>query len=218
MKFKEAENIILNFFSESKVRNATPVWERMKDGKNWKWVLTIHNLNWGDTIIIFTKIILKTDESKTNLILNQFSYLYDLNCNYHFINFKDMSTLKNKLTSIIFNNKFGNDIKSLSTFIENPTMQLNNELAKQKITNYTVYDIDYSPKVSVTPCKISTFDFKFDINNVHQIELNIKKENTQHYIFQFKFKSDVDTYKVKNLTSIERSVIKYIKYKIKTAE
>ncbi len=199
MKFKDAENIVLKFFSTSKVRNATPVWERMKDGKNWKWVLTIHNLNWGDTIIIFTKIILKTDKNKTNLLLNQFSYLYDLNCNYHFINFKDERSLKHQLSNIIFNNIFGKDIKALSEFIENPTMRLNNELAKQKITNYTVYDMDYAPKVSVTPCKVSTFDFKFDINNVHQIELNIKKENTQHYVFQFKFEDVVDTYKIKSL-------------------
>jgi len=215
MKFKDAKNIVLKFFSESRVRNASPVWERMKDGKNWKWVLTIHNLNWGDTIIIFTKIILKTDETKTNLILNQFSYLYDLNCNYHFINFKNENTLKKQLSNIIFNNIFGKDIKVLSNFIENPTMKLNNELAKQHITNYTIYDIDYSPTISVTPCKISTFDFKFDINNVYQIDLNIKKENALYYVFQFKFETDVDTYKIKKLTSIEKLIIKYIKHKIK---
>jgi hypothetical protein len=93
-------------------------------------------------------------------------------------------------------------------------MKLNNELAKQKITNYTIYDIDYTPKVNVTPCKISTFDFKFDINNVHEIDLNVKKEKNI-FIFKFKFKNDIEEFKIKDISNIEKIIIKYIKQKIK---
>lgn len=211
MKANSAIKVVTDFFSTSKVRKAKAVWERMKDGNNWKWVLTIHNLNWGDVLIIYTKFILKTDENKENLIINQFSYLYDLNCKYHFVDFKDENDLREKLELIIFNNRFGDDIKNLSQFIENPTMRLNDALAEQGIVDYTVFDIDYSPKINVVPCKVSSFDFKFDINNVYEIDLNIKKEKENDYVFRFLFEDQDTEVIVKDLSNIEGVIINYIK-------
>lgn len=211
MKFSSAEKVILDFFSDSKIRATKSVWEQMKDGKSWKWVLTLHNLNWGDALILYTKFILKVDANKDNLLMLQFSYLFDLNCKYHFVNFKSEEDLKLKLQAIILNNMFGDDIKNLSKFIENPTMKLNKELAKQNITEYTVFDIDYTPKINVVPCKVSSFDFKFDINNVHKFELNIKKEQEEDYVFTFQFAQDDHSVSVSDLSNIEGVIVNYIK-------
>lgn len=214
MKFSSAQIVITDFFADSKVRSTKAVWEKMKDGKNLKWVLTLHNLNWGDALILYTKFILKVAPDKEDLSILQFSYLYDLNCKYHFINFKDESDLKLKLQAIIFNDLFGDDIKSLSQFTENPTMRLNKELSNQNITDYTVFDIDYSPKITVVPCKTSSFDFKFDINNVHKIELNIKKEKEDNYTFTFQFANKHTEVEVSDLSNIEGVIINYIKSNI----
>lgn len=214
MKFSSAQKVVIDFFADSKVRSTKTVWEKMKDGENWKWVLTLHNLNWGDALILYTKFILKVTPDKEDLAILQFSYLFDLNCKYHFVNFKDETDLKLKLQAIIFNNAFGDDIKNLSQFIENPTMSLNKELSNQKITDYTVFDIDYSPKISVVPCKVSSFDFKFDINNVHEIELNIKKEKENNYAFTFQFANKHTEVEVSDLSNIEGVIVNYIKSNI----
>lgn len=215
MKFNDAQTTILDFFSDSHVRNTKSVWEKSQDGNSWKWVLTLHNLNWGDTVIIFTKFILKTDSTKAELLNQQFSYLYDLNCKYRYVNFKDEQDLHNKLHTIVLKAQFGEDIQKLSHFIENPTMRLNDELAKQGITDYTVFDLSYTPKINVVPCKLAAFDFQFDINNVYQIELNIRKENNSNYVFHFKLDDETNSVEVSDLSRIEEIIIQYIKEETK---
>ena len=211
MKFNNAQTTILDFFKQSRVRSTKSVWEKIDDGDGWKWVLSLHNLNWGDTIVSYTKFILKTNYEKTELIKQQFSYLYDINCKYRFINFSDQSDLIKKLESIIFNNAFGEDTKNISMFLENPTLLLNDKLAQENITDFTIFDLNYEPRYTILPCKLISFDFKFDINNLYQIDLNIKKDNNSEYKFRFQLKDDTKIVETHDLNNIEGVIIQYIK-------
>lgn len=214
MKFQEASDKVLDFFKDTQVAKTSSVWEKFDDGQGYKWVLVIHNLNWGDSIIIHTKIILKTDKDKNELKSLQFSYLYDINCQYRHIDFSDLNDLELKLSQIITENKFGENVKSLSSFLINPTMKLNDFLYKKDIDNYTVFDFTYDPHYSIMPCKLINFDFKFDINNTHKIELNLKKEEKGKFVYRFKLDDSFTEIEADDLLNIEGIIIQYIKAKI----
>lgn len=211
MLFKEAAECITDFFKDAQVKKTKAVWEKFEDETGYKWVLVIHHLNWGDAVIIHTKFILKTDKEKTNLLKTQFSYLYDLNCKYVFIDFLDLEDLKRKLSEIIQENKFGDDVKSLSKFLINPAMQLNEKLYKEDIENYTIFNFDYDPNYSIVPCKVISFDFKFDINNVNFVTLNLKKHGKDDYVYGFKLDNEFEEVRIKDLSNIEGVIINFLK-------
>jgi hypothetical protein len=214
MLFKEAADCITEFFKDAQVKKTAAVWEKMEDDKGWKWVLVIHHLNWGDAIIIHTKFILKTDEDKLNLAKMQFSYLYDLNCKYNFVDFLDLGDLSRKLSEIITENKFGEEVKALSKFLVNPAMQLNEKLYKEDIENYTIFNFDYDPNYSIVPCKVISFDFKFDINNVNFVNLNLKKHGKDDYVYGFRLDDNFEEVSVKDLLNIEGVIISFLKKSI----
>jgi hypothetical protein len=210
MKFKQAQDTILDFFSESKVRKTKSVWEKIEGSDEWKWILVLHNLNWGDAIILHTKFILKTTADKSELSSQQFGYLYDINCKYRYVDFKNQDDLFAKLKKIIFGNLFGPNIKNLSKFMRNPTISLNDYFAKHNITDWTIFDLDYQPKITIVPCSVISFDFKFDINNLYTVELNIKKEGKSKYIYTFKLDNKLKTVETDDLSNIEGVIATYI--------
>ena len=214
MKFKEAADKILEFFKNSQVNKTSTVWEKMNDNKGWKWVLVLHNLNWGDVEVIHNKIILKADENKDELLKLQFSYLYDMNCQYRFVDFTDLNDLQSKLEKIITENKFGVNVKELSRFLINPAIKINDMLYKKGIENYSVFDFDYDPHYSIVPCKIISFDFSFDVNNNTKVHLNLKKEEDQDFIFRFQMNEQFTEIKVVDLKNIEGIIIQFIRNKI----
>ena len=115
--------------------------------------------------IIHTKFIFKVDTGKRHLVENSFIYLYDINCVYHKIEFDNIIDLQEKIEDVVDSNDFGEDIQILSDFIEAPAMFLNYYMKRAKITDYSVFDVEYSPKFKTTPCDQTTFDFKVNINN-----------------------------------------------------
>ncbi len=211
MTFIEAQNIFLDFFKDSQVFKTSTVWEKMDNDKGYKWVLVLHNLNYGDSVIIHTKFILKTDLKKENLLKTQFSYLYDLNCVYRFIDFKE--NLKDKLNEIILDGKFGINVKKLSNFLINPTIRLNKYLYKKQI-DCTLFDFTYDPRYSILPCKLINFDFKFDINNVYKVSLNLKKEEKNKFVYRFQLDKKFTEIEVEDLKNIEGVIIQYVKKQI----
>ena len=63
-------------------------------------------------------------------------------------------------------NDFGEDIQILSDFIEAPAMFLNYYMKRAKITDYSVFEVEYEPKFKTHPCDKTSFDFKININNI----------------------------------------------------
>lgn len=210
----EIEQTFKEIFQEEdgKVSSVDTVYEHSKSGNFYKLVISIHNISIEDTLIIHTKFIFKTDLEKRNVIEDSFIYLYDINCVYNRVEFKNSIDLKKKVDKIITENDFGQDIQILSDFIEAPGMFLNYYMRRSKITDYSIFDVEYKPKFKTAPCEEVTFDFKINVNDNYIIDLSIKKEEEDEsrdydtYIFNFKFLDETITVENDTLTNIHFTI------------
>jgi hypothetical protein len=204
IKISEIEEIFKEVFDEENgvVTSVDTVYETPEEEDYLKLIISIHGLSVEDISIIHTKFIFKTDLEKRNIIDNSFIYLYDINCVYHKMEFNNIVDLKQKVEDIIESNNFGQDMQILSDFIEAPAMFINYYMRRAKITDYSIFDVEYQPKFKTTPCDKTTFDFKININNNYNMELSIYKidrpsddeeDNVDTYKFQFKFMDEILT-------------------------
>lgn len=210
----EVEQVFKDIFQdeEGKVSSVETVYELSKNEDFYKLVISIHGISIEDTLIIHTKFIFKTDKEKKNLIDNSFIYLYDINCVYNKVEFKNSIDLKTKIDDTINSNDFGQDIQILSDFIEAPAMFLNYYMKRSKITEYSIFDVEYDPKFKTVPCEEITFDFDINVNDNYEINLSISKkemeEDSDHdtYVFQFKFLDEYTTVENDTLTNIHFTI------------
>ena len=210
IKISEIENMFKEVFNEEKglVASVETLYETPKGEDFLKLVISLHGLNTEDATIIHTKFIFKVDTGKKHLIDESFIYLYDINCVYHKIEFDNIIDLQEKIEDITQSNDFGEDIQILSDFIEAPAMFLNYYMKRAKITDYSVFEVDYEPKFKTTPCDKTTFDFKININNNYDIELSIwkieaqKDDEVDKYKFQFRFMDEIKTLETDSLNNI----------------
>jgi hypothetical protein len=204
IKISEIEETFKEVFDEEGgvVTSVDTVYETSEDEDYLKLIISIHGLSVEDISIIHTKFIFKTDLEKRNIIDNSFIYLYDINCVYHKMEFNNILDLKQKIEDIIESNNFGQDMQILSDFIEAPAMFINYYMRRAKITDYSIFDVEYQPKFKTTPCDKTTFDFKININNNYNMDLSIYKidrpsdddeDNVDTYKFQFKFMDEILT-------------------------
>jgi hypothetical protein len=197
-------------FSEEdgKVSTIETVYETPKDESFIKLILSLQGLSTENASIIHTKFIFKVDKDRKSLVENSFIYLYDINCVYHKIDFDNIIDMKEKIEDIVSSGDFGEDIQILSDFIESPALFLNYYMKRAKITDYSIFDVEYSPKFKTTPCDETTFDFKININNNYFMNLSIwkieadDKEDVDTYKFQFKFMDEIKTVETDTLNNI----------------
>ena len=127
---------------------------------------------------------------------------------YHQIQIKNVIDLKKKIENIIESNDFGEDLQILSDFIEAPALFLNYYMRRAKITEYSVFDVEYQPKFKTQPCNKTTFDFKININNNYNVEFSIykvdrdDKDELDTYKFQFKFMDEIETIESETLKNL----------------
>ena len=210
MRISEVESIFRDIFSEEEgvVRSVETVYETPEEGDFLKLVISIHGLVTEDNTIIHTKFIFKTDLNKRDVIEDSFIYLYDINCIYHKIEFKNAIDMEEKVQDIIQSKDFGEDLQILSDFIEAPAMFLNYYMRRHKITDYSIFDVEYQPKFKTTPCDKTTFDFKININNQYDVDLSIQKidrteeEEYDIYKFQFRFMDEIETHETDSLNNV----------------
>ena len=213
IKISEIEQAFKDIFEleEGVVNTVETVYEMSLDEKFYKLVISIHGLSTQDTSIIHTKFIFKTDLDKRNIIDNSFIYLYDINCIYHKMEFTNVVDMKKKIEDIVESKSFGEDLQILSDFIEAPAMFLNYYMRRDKITDYSIFDVEYEPKFKTTPCDKVTFDFKININNNYHMELSIhkidrpsddKEDNVDVYKFQFKFMDEIQTFESDTIKNV----------------
>jgi hypothetical protein len=214
IRIQELEQAFKEIFQdvEGKVNSVDTVYEMSEKEDYYKLVISIHNLSVEETLIIHTKFIFKTDTEKQFVIEPSFLYLYDINCIYHKVDFDNVIDLKTKVEEVIKSNDFGEDIQILSDFIEAPAMFLNYYMKRSKITDYSIFDVEYSPRFKTTPCDKTTFDFKININNNYIIELSISKkqrekdEDYDTYKFRFKFLDEYKTVENDKLNNIHFTI------------
>jgi len=214
VRISEIEQVFKDIFQdeEGKVSSVETVYELSENEDFYKLVISIHGISIEDTLIIHTKFIFKTDLEKKNVINSSFIYLYDINCVYNKIEFKNSIDLKTKIDDIISSNDFGQDIQILSDFIEAPAMFLNYYMKRSKITDYSIFDVEYDPKFKTVPCEEITFDFDINVNDNYEMNLSISKkemgkdEDHDTYVFQFKFLDEYTTIENDTLTNIHFTI------------
>lgn len=209
-KISEIEQVFKEVFEEEEglVNSVDTVYESVEGEDYLKLVISVHGLSTEDVSIIHTKFIFKTDLGKKNIIENSFIYLYDINCVYHKIEFENSIDLRKQIEDIIESNNFGQDLQILSDFIEAPSMFLNYYMRRADITDYSIFEVEYSPKFKTTPCDKTTFDFKLNINNNYDMELSIWKvdrneeEETDTYKYQFRFMDEIETFETDTIKNM----------------
>ncbi len=213
MRISEIEETFKEIFDNDLVQSIDTVYELSENKKFYKLVISIHGLAIEDTMIIHTKFIFKTDIDKSSIIDMSFLYLYDINCIYHRIDFKNVIDLKDKISGVLESNNFGEDIKILSDFISSPAMFLNHYMRRARITDYSVFDVKYEPKFKTTPCDKTTFDFEINVNNNYEFDISISKidrpsddEKIDTYNMQFKFMDDIETIESDTLYNIHYTI------------
>ena len=210
IKISEIQEVFKTIFEyeEGVANSVETVYEISPDESYYKMVVSIHGLQTEDVSIIHTKFIFKLDLDKKRLVENSFIYLYDINCVYHKIEFTNVVDIREKVEDIIESNDFGQDLQILSDFIEAPAMFLNYYMRRAKITDYSIFEVEYQPKFKTQPCDKTTFDFKLNINNNYDMELSISKierteeEDVDVYKFQFRFMDDIETFESDTLKNV----------------
>lgn len=198
---KEIESSIKNVFENAEVLNTDSVYERINNSDNLKLVIFINKLFEENISVLYTKLIFVVDTNKKKLVNNSFMYLYDINCKYTNIDFSDMEEFEKKLKNIIKKEKFGNDLKTLSKFIEKPAFLINEWLKDNKINEITILNVKYDPKMYIMPCKSLNFAFNINVNNT-EINFNIKKEKDAVFLFSFLINNETINIEKPNLKTL----------------
>lgn len=193
LKLNESNNIIISIAEIEKVFESvfddTKVTSVKTFFDNGKLIISINNLYYDRTNIMYTKFIFNVDKTKEKLIDNEFLYLYDINDNYRKIIFNSTDELKSKLNNILEKEKFGDDIKNLSDMNVQMTTLINEWFSQNKIDNISVYNVKYTPLVDNMKSDSLFFKFEINVKDSDIIELSIRKINNE---FKLDFKKGDD--------------------------
>jgi hypothetical protein len=211
MTIKEIDDAIKEVFDKVEALDISTVYE--KEGDNYKLVIFLNKIYIDEIQVLYTKFIFPVDSDKKDLLKQSFLYLYDINCLYRNVDFNDIDDFKNKIQSIIEEEKFGGSIKILSKFMDYPATLVNNWFSDNKISDINIISITYSPKVSIIPCKFISFDFTIKVNNV-DIDLILTKENKDDFRYEFIYPDGVDKIDKVDLTDMVQTIGTSIKNNI----
>ena len=112
---------IKEVFDSTKVLSVESVYEKINDSEDLRLVISMNKILYDDVNIIYTKIIFNCDGTKSKITKNNFTYLFDINCEYVRIEFSTLEDFSSKISSIFKENKFGDNIKILSKFVKSPS-------------------------------------------------------------------------------------------------
>ncbi len=202
MNIAEIKDMFDDIFKNIKVKSIKTIYEKT-DTDDYKLIISLHMIS-KDSIIAHTKFIFLVDATKSKTVDNTFSYLYDMNCVYRKIDFKNLILdLKDKIIQIIETKDFGKNFKNLNRFIsDTPITNINNILAKNNITAISVYTLEYTPKFKIAACDETTYDFVISLSNGFEIALVLNKDDK--FIFTYKFldiTKTFDYYDISNMAS-----------------
>ena len=215
ISIQEISEALKELFKNTQIQNTEHVYEKIDGSENLKLIVFINRMLENKINVFYTKVLFVVDKDKKYLINNGFSYLFDINCEYVNVDFEDIDDFKKKIKNVFTNQKFGNNIKILSEFIEKPSFLINDWLSKNKITNFSVYGLKYEPKIYIVPCKSLSFTFMLDINNTNEVELIIRKEKDGLFIYSFKMNNETVSVEKPNLSTLVETIGDVLKNNIK---
>jgi len=181
----EVEKSFKIVFDETKVSSVKSLFDVNEDTDETKLIISINNLFFEETNILYTKFIFFVNKDKTKLVKNKFHYLYDINCKFKEVLFNDIIELQLELSKILSTESFGKDIKELSDISVSMTTKTNEWLRNNKIDSISLYNIKYQPLVDNIPCDSLFFRFELNIEDSRFIELNIRKIDKNEYKLSF---------------------------------
>lgn len=185
ISIQDIYNTLKETFVEDDVFSTDSVYEN--DTNGLRLIISISKLFSKDQVIIYTKLIFNVDNNKTYLTNKSFKYLYEINCEFsEDILFNDVDDFKNKITEIITDNKFGNDLKILSEFLKKPEHMIDEWFYENKIKDISVTGFKYEPVIKNVPCESLSFKFEMTVNEQDKMELIIKKLGVGKFKFSFK--------------------------------
>ena len=211
---KEIESSIKKVFNGAEILNTESVYESINDSDNLKLIIFLNKLLDKTISVLYTKLIFIVNDDKSKLINNSFLYLYDINCNYVNVDFTDTMDFEKKLGRIIKHEKFGNDLKVLSKFIESPAFLINEWFKKNKINEISVTNVKYDPKMYIMPCKSLQFTFLISVNNI-DISFTLKKESNEIYNFSFQINDNIINIDKPNLNTLVDTIGTVLKNNLK---
>lgn len=211
---KDVVNKIKEVFNSTKVLSVDSVYEKINNSNDLRLVISMNKILYDDVNVIYTKLIFNCDNTKSRITKNYFTYLFDINCEYVRLDFNTVEDFATKISNIFKDNKFGKNIKILSTFIKSPATLINTWFEENKITDLSVVNVDVN-KISIMPCKSLYFNFKIELNNNQDVELTLSKEGENEYIFKFKIFNNIYEEKQSDLNNLVETIGDNLKNKIK---
>ena len=175
---------IKNVFDSTKVLSVDSTYEKIKDSDDLRLIISMNKILYDDVNIIYTKLIFVVDNTKSKLVKEHFTYLFDINCEYVRIGFSTLEDFVNKIGDVFKNEKFGDNIKILSTFVKSPSTLINTWFEDNDVSNISIVNVK-EKKISIMPCKSLYFEFEIDLNNNQIVDLTVTKETNSEYIFRF---------------------------------
>lgn len=183
ISLSEIEKIINNVFNDTKVSSVNTTYEKTDEG--YKLILTLNNIFYDKVDLIHNKFVFYVDKDKRQITNNFFHYLYDINCNFRTVKFNDASEIENKLNNILNKRKFGDELLTLSDLNVTMVTKVNDWLKNEDINNVSIYSIAYNPVVDVMPCESMFFKFDINIDDTHNIKMNVRKIDKNKYKVTF---------------------------------
>ena len=138
-------NKIKTVFDTTKVLSVDTVYEHIENSEELKLIIFMNKILYEDVNVLYTKLIFITDANKTNVTKNYFTYLFDINCEYHRVEFTDVEDMSNKITEVFKSNNFGENLKILSKFIKSPATLLNEWFSENDVKGLSVIGFKYEP-------------------------------------------------------------------------
>jgi len=208
-------NKITTVFDTTKVLSVDTVYEHIKDSDELKLIIFMNKVLYEDVNILYTKLIFITDANKTNVTKNYFTYLFDINCVYHRVEFTDLEDMSQKIIDVFKKTDFGDNIKILSKFIKSPATLINEWFRDNQYTGLSVVGFKYEPKIKIQPCKSLFFSFEIDLNNNQSVSLEVTKEADKVFILKFNVFDKFYTVEQPNLNNLVQVIGETLKNKIK---
>lgn len=208
IKWLDLQERIKMIFSSAKVRTFSDVLE--KDINGWNWVLDFEDLRTDNALIVHTKFIFKLDKTQTYLRKCNFLYLKDINCLYSIVKFDGLGGLENTINSILNKDMFGKNLMAISNFLIEPEVSINKYFYDKNIENVSIFSFEYTPIKTMVACQDLEFNFKFNLNNTQDIDMQIKKLGKENFKYVFTYSNKKWITEQKQLDDIISVIGKFV--------
>lgn len=216
ISIRDIEIAIKEAMTGSEIQFSDSVYEEKK-GK-LRLIIFFNKLFTETNVVLYTKLLFEVDKNKEYLVENNegqnfFKYLYDINCQYVMKIIDDINDFKTIWTKVINENNFGPNLKVLSEFIKKPSFVVNEWFNKNDIKDISMTGFKYEPKMKIMPCKILSFHFVLNVNNSEDVELFIKKEGKNDFIYSFNINGEKIDIEKSDLSTLVQTIGETLKDK-----